>query len=226
MENPWLSYDPAQNAPKFHELDEAHVKEFNMAMHEPNYKLAEHLEPFPFTGNQKANVLVLLANPGISEIQTDVSFRIHPEYAKQNLRCLRHQNAETYIEWIYSQDNPERESDWLIPRIRYLVKDTSINKVSRGLFLMNYHAYNSVSWYPIPFTFETQRYSFQLVSDAMKRNALIIMRRNELGWFTAIPGLSKYKNRVSFKSSRSVHISRPNLGDEAYEELLKRLESF
>ena len=49
------------------------------------------------------------------------------------------------------------------------------------------------------------------------------MSRNILGWFTAIPGLYDYKNRVMFKSSRSVHISEENLGAETYKDLLKRL---
>jgi len=124
---------------------------------------------------------------------------------------------------MHSPDNPEREEEWLIPRIRKVVHETSLERVSSGLFLINFHPYNSESWYPIPFTFETQRYSFYLVSEAMKRNALIIMSRNMLGWFTAIPELYEYKNRVKFKSSRSVHISKGNLGSEAYENLLKRL---
>ena len=222
MENPWLSYNPEENAPKFHQMDDLSVTEFNKAMQNPIYKLAEHLEPFPFTGNQNANVFVLLANPGISAIQMNPSFRIHPQCAQHNLDCLRHKNSESHIKWIHSEENPERSTDWLIPRVKNLVTTKGIDRVSEGLFLINYHPYNSVSWYPIPYTFETQRYSFQLVSDAMKRNALIIMSRNELGWFTAVPGLFEYKNRVKFKSSRSVHISRGNLGDEAYEELLRR----
>jgi hypothetical protein len=153
MENPWLTFNPHKEAPKFHDLD-------------------------------KANAL---------------------------------------LSWIHSPDNPEREDEWLVPRIRKVVQETSMERVSSGLFLVNYHPYNSESWYPIPFTFETQRYSFHLVSEAMKRNALIIMSRNMLGWFTAIPGLYEYENRVKFKSSRSVHISQENLGTEIYKDLLKRL---
>ena len=49
------------------------------------------------------------------------------------------------------------------------------------------------------------------------------MSRNMLGWFTAIPELYDYRNRVVFKSSRSVYISEKNLGTDAYKELQKRL---
>lgn len=224
MENPWLTFYPKENAPKFHDLDRAHAQAFNKALEGHNeYKLAEHLEPYPYWGNPNANIFVLLANPGISKRETDVSFRINPENVNRNLGNLRHESADSFLSWVHSPDNPERESEWLIPRIRKVVHETSLERVSSGLFLINYHPYNSISWYPIPFTFETQRYSFHLVSEAMKRNALIIMSRNKLGWFTAIPGLYEYKNRVTFVSSRSVHISQENLGSEAYENLLKRL---
>lgn len=224
MENPWLNFCPKENEPKFHDLDRAHVQAFNKGLeghHE--YKLAEHLEPYPYMGNPDANVFVLLANPGINKRETNPSYRTNSEYVNRNLRNLKHESADSFLSWVHSPDNPEMESDWLIPRIRKVVHETSLERVSTGLFLINFHAYNSKSWYPIPYTFETQRYSFHLVSEAMKRGALIIMSRNILGWFTAIPGLYDYKNRVTFVSSRSVHISQENLGSETYENLLKRL---
>lgn len=224
MENPWLNFCPKENEPKFHDLDRAHAQAFNKGLEgHQEYKLAEHLEPYPYMGNPNANVFVLLANPGINKRETDPIYRTNSEYVNRNLRNLKHESADSFLSWVHSGDNPERESDWLIPRIRKVVHETSLERVSTGLFLINFHAYNSKSWYPIPYTFETQRYSFHLVSEAMERGALIVMSRNILGWFTAIPGLYDYKNRVTFVSSRSVHISQENLGSEAYENLLKRL---
>lgn len=224
MENPWLNFCPKENEPKFHDLDRAHAQAFNKALEgHQEYKLAEHLEPYPYMGNPNANVFVLLANPGINKRETDPIYRTNSEYVNRNLRNLKHESADSFLSWVHSADNPERESDWLIPRIRKVVHETSLERVSTGLFLINFHAYNSKSWYPIPYTFETQRYSFHLVNEAMKRGALIVMSRNILGWFTAIPGLYDYKNRVTFVSSRSVHISQENLGSEAYKNLLKRL---
>ena len=224
MENPWLNFCPKENEPKFHDLDRAHVQAFNKGLEGHNeYTLAEHLEPYPYMGNPNANVFVLLANPGINKRETDPNYRTNSEYVKRNLRNLKHESADSFLSWVHSPYNPEMESDWLIPRIRKVVHETSLERVSTGLFLINFHAYNSKSWYPIPYTFETQRYSFHLVSEAMTRGALIIMSRNILGWFTAIPGLYDYKNRVTFVSSRSVHISQENLGSEAYRNLLKHL---
>ena len=224
MENPWLTFNPKDNAPKFHELDKAHVQAFNQGLEgRSEYRLAEHLEPYPYVGNPNANIYVLLANPGISKRETDPSFRNNIENVNRNRRNLRHESSDSFLSWMHSPDNPERESEWLIPRIKNVVSATSLERTSSGLFLINYHPYNSISWYPIPYTFETQRYSFHLVSEAMKRNVLIIMSRNILGWFTAVPGLFDYQNRITFKSSRSVHISQENLGPQGYIELLRRL---
>ena len=224
MENPWLTFNPEEDAPKFHDLDKAHAQAFNKGIGtRDEYRLAEHLEPFPFLGNPLAKIFVLLANPGTSDKEDKPDFRMYPKKADQNRRNLRHEDLDSFLSRIHSPDNPELESEWLKPRIRKVVEVTSPAQVSEGFFLVNFHAYHSKSWHSIPYTFETQRYSFHLVSKAIERNALIIMSRNMLGWFTAIPELYEYKNRVTFKSSRSVHISEQNLGTEAYKELLKRL---
>lgn len=224
MQNPWLTFNPKEDAPKFHDLDRAHAQAFNLGIGAlDEYKLAEHLEPYPYFGNPLAKIYVLLANPGISKRDADTSFRTNPENVIRNLGNLRHESADSFISWVHSPANPDRENDWLIPRIRKVVQETSLERVSGGLFFINYHAYNSKSWTPIPFTFETQRYTFHLVREAMKRDSLIVMSRNMLGWFTAIPGLYEYKTRVKFQSSRSVHLSQENLGAEAYQNLLNRL---
>ena len=224
MENPWLTFSPEEGAPRFHDLDKAHAEAFNKGLEARNeYRLAKYLEPFPYLGNPLANILVLLANPGMGDREDRPEFRMHPIKADQNRRHLRHEDLDSFLSRIHSPNNPELENEWLKSRIRKVVDDTSPAQVSQGIFLVNFHAYHSKSWYAIPFTFETQRYSFHLVSEAIGRNALIIMSRNMLGWFTAIPELYDYKNRVTFKSSRSVHISEKNLGTDAYKELLKRL---
>ena len=224
MENPWASYSLKNETPKFHSLDLAHALAFNrLIAGNPNYVLADYLDPYPYTGNPDANVFVLLANPGISEPQKNPDFRMHTRFTERNLENLRHESADTFISWIHSPENPEREVDWWIPRIKNVVQDTSLERVSKNLFFINFHPYNSVSWFRIPFTFPTQEYLFQLVRAAMSRNALIVLARNELGWCTAIPELLEYKGLVKFKSTRSAHVSRKNLGSEAYENLLSRI---
>ena len=134
-----------------------------------------------------------------------------------------HVDLESFRSRIDSPSKPEMESAWFKPRVRELVEKTSVESVTRGLFLVNFHAYHSRSWHPIPFTFPTQHYSFNLVSDAVNRDALIIMSRNMLGWFTAVPDLFDHKNRVEFLSTRSVYLTEGNLGKNAFKKILERL---
>ena len=233
IENPWLTFNPAAGDVKFHQSDIAFVKAFNNGMNSSgikgkrDYILAEHLEPFPYLGNRFANVLLLLANPSVSKKEKKKNFKMDPEKLAQNRRNLRHEDIDSLKSRIHSPDNPEWESVWLKPRVRELVERTSVDRVTKGLFLVNFHAYHSKSWHPIPFTFPTQHYSFNLVSEAVKREAVIIMSRNMLGWFTAIPGLFEYKkktgNVVEFDSKRSVHISKGNLKAKDFSKILERL---
>ena len=148
---------------------------------------------------------------------------MNPEKLEQNRQNLRHENLESFKSRIYSPQNSELESEWFKPRVKQLVHATSVERVTKGIFLVNFHAYHSKSWHPIPFTFPTQHYSFQLVSQAIERNALIIMSRNMLGWFTAVPNLFDHKNRVEFISSRSVYLSEGNLGKTHFKKVLERL---
>ena len=229
IENPWLTFSPTEIEPKVHPADLPFFQGFNKGMgarkgsDKKNYLLAEHLEPFPYLGNSKANVLVLMANPGVSEKEKNPKFRINASKLEQNRRNLRHEDLESIRSRIDSPNEPEMESAWFKPRVRELVAETSVERVTQGLFLVNFHAYHSRSWHPIPFTFPTQYYSFALVSEAVRRDALIIMSRNMLGWFTAVPGLFDHKNRVEFESTRSVYLTEGNLGKTAFKKLLERL---
>jgi len=230
IENPWLTFNPQEKEPKVHTTDLPFFQGFNKGMNaregtdKKNYVLAEHLEPLPYLGNPKANVLVLLANPGVSE-KENLKFRMDPSKRLLNRQNLRHENLESFRSRIDSPKGSKLESAWFKTRVRELVEQTSVDKVTKGLFLVNFHAYHSRSWHPIPFTFPSQHYSFYLVSEAVKRNAMIIMSRNMLGWFTAVPGLFDHKNRAEFESTRSVYLSEGNLGKSAFRQVLKRLNS-
>ena len=231
--NPWLTFSPNEDDPKVHLADLPFFRGFNNGMESSetkstdSYLLADHLEPFPYLGNPLANIFMLMANPGISDKEKKKTFRMNDEKLKHNRNNLRHEDLESMRTRIESPDDSKLESAWLKPRVRELVEKTSVQRVTEGLFLVNFHAYHSKSWYPIPFTFPTQHYSFHLISEAIKREAVIIMGRNKLGWLTAIPGLFEYKketrNVIEFKSARSLHISEGNLRPGNFKKILDQL---
>jgi hypothetical protein len=229
IENPWQSFNPSLGDRKVHQSDLPYFLGFNKGMgarkgeEKKQYLLAEHLEPHPYLGNPLADVLVLMANPGVNDREKNPKFKMNQQKLEQNMQNLRHENLSSFKSRIHSPDNPDLESEWFKPRVRELVQATSVDRVTNGIFLVNFHAYHSRSWHPIPFTFPTQHYSFKLVSEAVSRNALIIMSRNMLGWFTAIPSLFDHRNRIEFESTRSVYLSEGNLGKSNFKRVVERL---
>jgi len=229
LENPWQSFSPSLGDRKVHQSDLPYFLGFNKGMgarkgeEKKQFLLAEHLEPHPYLGNPNADVLVLMANPGVNDKEKNPKFKMNPQKLEQNRQNLRHENLDSFKSRIHSPDNPDLESEWFKPRVRELVQATSVDRVTNGIFLVNFHAYHSRSWHPIPFTFPTQHYSFKLVSEAVSRNALIIMSRNMLGWFTAIPNLFDHRNRIEFFSSRSVYLSEGNLGKSNFHKVINSI---
>jgi len=68
----------------------------------------------------------------------------------------------------------------------------------------------------------SQAYSFYLVQQAMKRNALIIQMRSRRVWQNAIPELSDYRHYYVLKNPQNPVVSENNCPD-GYPEILKRL---
>ena len=124
IENPWLTFRPAENEPKVHPTDLPFFQGFNKGMgaregsDKKNYLLANHLEPHPYLGNPKANVLVLMANPGVNEKEKNPKFRMNASKLEQNRKNLRHEDLESFRSRIDSPNEPELESVWFKPRVR------------------------------------------------------------------------------------------------------------
>lgn len=224
MENPWISFNPLTEEPLIHNADLPHVESFNQAMSEKrDFVIAKHLEPLPYLGNPNADVVVLLANPGVSEPERQLTFRMNPEKSRLNRGNLIHAGSDSFKTRIHCPENRALESQWWKARVQALFERTTPANVADGIFIANFHAYHSRSWHPIPFTFPTQTYTFELVRRAVARDALILMSRNMVGWFTAIPGLYDHTYRKQFVSSRSVHLSPRNLGADVFESVVKRI---
>ena len=223
MENPWIEFIADQDSNKFHPKDRANALGFNRAMiGRDQYLLAEHLQPFPYLGRPESPVIVLLANPGKSNAEAKKSFKLPPKKLQLANDNLLHNGTKDLRLRLHSPGHEYLESFWFKARTKQLVLNTSIESVAQNLFFINFHAYHSKSWYPIPFTFHTQHYSFNLLRKSIKQNAMIIMSRNTLGWMTAVPELSSCENLYHFRSSRSVHLSEGNLGTKAFKEIINR----
>jgi hypothetical protein len=58
----------------------------------------------------------------------------------------------------------------------------------------------------------TQQYTYQLVKQAMERDAIILIGRGRADWFKNVPGLEKYKRYFQPSSSQCAYVSPNNYG--------------
>ena len=229
MDNPWFDYFNRSSNSKYHPQDEKHIIAFNSAisLHKSSdkYVLRKDLEPLPYLGNPTAPILVLLANPGAGGSGPEKNIAFTGKKLDLYRKNLLHQqeSPSDFIDKFDSPDDNQLESPYFKKHTRRLIEITSAESVATKIFFVNFHGYQSKAWYLPPFTFPTQHYSFNLVSEAIRRDALVIMSRNMLGWFTAVPGLFDHKNRVKFVSTRSIYLTEGNLVKSAFKKLLERL---
>ena len=229
MENPWHEYFARKNKSKFHPKDEASAFAFNKTIssgkNSEKHKLREDLEPLPYLGNPSAPVLVLLANPGAGGSGEEKNIPFTGKKLELHQRNLMHQQQiDDYILKFNSPDDNFLESPYFKAHTKQLIEATSVKSVATKIFFVNFHGYQSKSWYPIPFTFYTQVYTFELVKKAVFNGALIIMSRNKIGWFTAVPELTRYSNISTFISPRKVHLSEKNLKPKVFQKIIDLME--
>jgi len=140
MKNPWFEYLSRSNRTNFHPEDEANALGFNASIEgRTSLILAEHLEPFPYLGNPKAPVIILLANPGMSDKEAKRTYKISKEKLKLSNDNLIHANNSN-LSLTLKSGKRDLESPWFQARTRKLVEKTSIEAVAENLFFINFHA--------------------------------------------------------------------------------------
>jgi len=220
--NPWLSVAERKNPPYLAECD----KDIKLA---DFYNLHVDLLPQPYLGNiVSAKVVCLLLNPGYSEIES------YLELNCQNLQQALRNNLKLKNPRLVHLDD---ELDWtsggkwlrqkiLRPLSRYGVMRDDLN---RNFAIVEYFPYHSKTFEADPSKFlESQRYGFELVRQAIKNGALILLMRSVKLWQKAVPELTDYQktgNCIIPHSTRNVILSEKNLGEENFVRVVEVLKS-
>lgn len=176
-----------------------------------NYKSPEnhkfHLEfvPEPFIGNRDAPVIALNANPGYNPLE--VKIHNNPTIRKIMLDNLIHSYPGFY--YLSKELDPSTGATWWRKKLRQLIQDTSKTAVSKNLLVVESMAYHSKNFKFI--NLPSQKYSCQLVKDAIERNALVIIMRSEKVWYDLVPALSTYKNLIIMNNPQQTYFSPGNL---------------
>lgn len=211
-QNPWIDLVEAADG-RYAACDGPHLAAYNAAL-APGQRRQRGLDlelmPEPWIGDVDAPVVLLLLNPGWHDGDFEVSRR--PFYRQRHRANLRKQQSVEYP--LYYLD-PELAGTpgadwWTIRAAGEAIRRYSPEVVARTICALEYHAYHSETYQPIPFTLPSQHHTFYLLREAMRRNAVIIALRGHVPWVTAVPELLEYQRLHFPNSSRAVAISPVN----------------
>lgn len=202
LQNPWLRLP--NESPFVLSVDQSAIKNHNDKLQDKSpYKIhIKQVIPEPYIGNvTTAPVIILLLNPGYDyrnqKSHSDVAFR------EALLKNLRHEKTE----WPFYFLNPAFSDKlhpgckWWRSRAKKLIDLVGDQQVSQKLAVIEWFPYKSTkfkSGCKVP----SQQYSFELVRQAMARDAVFIIRSNKR-WLRTIPELNAYSNALKFKSQNA-----------------------
>jgi hypothetical protein len=181
-----------------------------------------HLEllPEPFLGSPSAPVVVLGLNPGFKE--ADLTQHTDPSFISRS-RCNLMHGPSDYP--FYLLDPGITRTKWWDRKLDSLIKLVGREIVARGVLCVEYFPYHSRRFQHRRVQVPSQKYGFELVRQALLRQAVIIVLRGRRLWLTAVPELQSYRTLYYTNNPQNPIISPRNC-PKAYEhaaEVLKEM---
>jgi hypothetical protein len=221
--NPWLSLP--RRSPFVLDADRGAVLSFNETVcnrRDGRYVLNLDLYPEPYFGDPFAPIVLLLANPGVSESD----FQVHRErwFERAVRQSLAHEDHdEPFLHLRAGQSTPG--SIWWRRITNALTDVVGERAVTRGLLCLEYVPYHSSSFGSRGLSLPSQAYTFELLRAALRRGAYVVVMRARRLWLQSVPELASYSSshvRV-IKNPRNPALSPANLGS-AFREVCEILE--
>lgn len=220
MQNPWLFLPEA--SPFVLPGDRESILNFN-ARAKQDHKIHLELLPEPYLGNPQAKIVLLNGNPGFDE---DVHiYHNNANFVKAYRTNLYHERQEYPFYLLNPQFEKSPGFEWRYDTLERLLIQFhyDLKKIANEIFVIEYFPYPSKN-----FGFYkgilSQQYSFYLLKEAMKRDALIIQMRAKTNWQKMNPYLRSYHRYYVLNSPQNVKITENNCPD-GYPEILRALES-
>lgn len=214
MENPWLNLP---DKPDF-----ILPVDFELIRHHSNFKNLELGSlPGQFAGGlDSAKVLLLALNPGHS-VRDVIEMQI--PVLKES---ILNNHLDPYGSPFYFFDEQLANTaghEWWERILKFLLlSGVTAQTLRKNMMLVEYFPYHSLAWKDLP-EVPSQKFAFNIVSEAMKRNKIIIIMRKEQFWYEAVLGLQNYKNKMVVNNPRQPYISTGNLGKANFNSLLAEL---
>jgi hypothetical protein len=202
----------------------------------PGRLLILDLIPVPFMGRPDAPV-VLLGNISGSGGERPEDYLENPSYAERMRKNLVHGNSDfQFLPLDPSPDTFPEHKQWWSRQLRHLLAEFGGGKraeciLSRSVLAVEYLPYRSsdnryahkdldLSAKP------SQLKSWKLVYDAMKNDAVIVIRYGKALWFDAVRGLEKYQHTLLLRGIERTQISPTGFVEkDGYQKVVEKLKA-
>lgn len=178
--------------------------------------------PVPWVGHpQKARALLLTLNPGYREDRAqDVELE---GYIDEHLSTLLLNSTSAWC-----LDERFRESGgytYWKQKLRRLVDEVGLEAVANGIAWMEFFPYCSETYQGLNCLLPSQKFTFDLVRDAVAIGKPIVVLRAWKQWVKAVPDLGDYPKLLRCRNPRTSTISPGNLGEKPFAQLADSLTS-
>jgi hypothetical protein len=216
-DNPWTNLP--QTPPFVLARDKTKVEGFNRTAGPNRLLWIKELLPEPFIGNPKAPVLLLSNNPGCG---TGWESRATREFQEKIRANLRYQPSEYPFYYLApGVHDPNRQ--WWEKRVKLLIEQFGREVVARSILNVVYFPYPSIRYAHDRLDLESQQFGFQLVREAMQREAFNVFMRKPDRWLDKVQGLKQYRRKCRVNNTRNPTVSPTNLCD--FQDVVDAIEA-
>ena len=221
MYNPWIHL-PSE-PPYILDIDKAAIEHYNLILDENHvHRVHTELLPEPYHGKPDSSIVILTGNPGFH--RDDIIYHQNNDYFNKCSReNLIHSTSKYPIYLLDPKISDAPGCKYWKQRLGYLLNEFNVKYISNKLFIVEIHGYHSKKFkvFSKKNPLRSKEYSFHLIQQSLKNNALIVIMRNKRNWLTAIPQLRNYRYLYNVRSVRNPTISPKNC--EGYKNIRDRL---
>lgn len=229
--NPWIEFCKSLDETNLILSEEKNaIEQFNKVTSE-EFKIHTEIMPAPFMGDvHNASIVILMLNPRYDPKEEKRGF--YSEYKHFWKNEIQHTASIPHLPLFCLDERYCEYSPYWSGKLKPIISAVGKDKVAKNISKIQFFPYHSKKYKPISKKllknegFEkylpSQEYNFQLVREAIYRNAIIVIPRAVKIWEKAIPELKNYQKKFSTNSYGNIILSEKNLGN-GYSAIIENL---
>jgi hypothetical protein len=155
-------------------------------------------------------VVLLNLNPGFSD--EDSVAHLRPDFAEAARLNLVHVEQPYPFYLLDPRFRDASGARWWRTCLGQLLSRYGEERIANAVACIEYFGYHS-EHNGFPSVLPSQQYSFELVSMAINRQAVVVVLRAWSVWIEAVPGLATYSRAFRLRNSQRVWVTEGNCPD-------------